>query len=179
MQRPKVAIAMTVLAAMASMGQAGPAVADAPLHVSIPVDVAFQDVDLTAECGVTVLVEAAGTFDATLHVDPQHVRALEIDHQVLHWTYSSPTTGRSFEYVNEFTAFFSYPDGPVVGGPATITVVGTLEHIPGGPATAGQLVFESTISQISPEGFPIAFLDEPPVSERGSFPETDICAALR
>jgi len=50
--------------------------------------------------------------------------------------------------------------------------------VPGSPAVAGQLVFDSTIDHMAPEGFPVAYLDEPRVV-RGSHPEGDVCAALR
>ncbi len=158
------------------MAWAPAATAAAPLRVSFPVHAEFEDDGLSEACGSPVLVVIDGTFDAALWTRASGAAA-EADHQVLRWTYSAPATGRSFSYVNNLTARFDYPDGLVVGGAATVTLTGTEEHVPGSPAAAGRLVFDSTIDHIGAEGFPVAYLGEPRIV-RGSHPEGYPCAAL-
>ena len=159
------------------LGWTPAASAAAPLRVSFPLQFEFEDEGLSEECGFQVLISADGRFDATLHSLPNGGAAIEIDRQVATWTYSVPATGASFSYVNVIIARFDYPEGPVVGAPATVTLTGTDQHVPGAPADAGRLVFDSTIDHISPEGFPVAYLGEPRIV-RGSHVESDPCAAL-
>lgn len=173
MRRLIMGTAVLVLAA----GWWTPASAAAPTRVSVPIQVQFEDDELSEACGFQVLISASGRVFAMLHGGASGGSAFEIDKQVVRWTYEAPANGTSFTYVNSLTAVFEYPDGLAVGAPAIVTITGSHEHVPGSPATAGRLVFDSTIDHIGDEGFPVAFLGEP-TSTTGSFPEGDPCAAL-
>jgi hypothetical protein len=164
------------IAALA-LGWAPAATAAEPLRVAFPVHLEFEDEGLSEACGFQVLITVDGKFDAALHTLPNGSAAFEIDRQVARWTFAAATTGASFNYVNVITAVFDYPEGLEVGAPATISLMGSSEHVPGTPAVAGRLVFDSTIDHIGAEGFPVAYLGEPR-TVHGSHPEGDPCAAL-
>lgn len=168
-------VGTAVLVVAAGWG-AAPTWAAQPTRVSVPIQFQFEDEELSAACGFQVLISAEGSVTATLH-DTGGTSALEVDHQMMRWTYEAPSTGGSYTYRSTLTALFEYPEGPVVGAPATVTLVGTFEDVPGSPAAAGRQVIDSTIDHINDDGFPVAFLGEP-TTVSGSFPEADVCAAL-
>jgi hypothetical protein len=161
---------------IASAGWCAPAVAAAPVRVSVPLEFSFQDDGLSEECGFDVFISGEGFVTAALH-ETARGAGLEVDRQVQQWTYEAPSTGGSFTYLSTIVAIFDYPEGAVVGGPATVRVMGSFEHVPGGSAAAGRLVFESTIIDVSDDGIPIAPLGEPTTAV-GSHPDGDLCAAL-
>jgi hypothetical protein len=163
--------------AVLALGWAPAASAAEPVRVSFPLHLEFEDEDLSEACGFQVLISLDGRFDASLQTLPNSGAAIEIDRQVARWTFSAPDTGASFSSVNVIIARFDYPEGPVVGAPAIISLMGSTEHVPGTPAVAGRLVFDSTIDHIGAEGFPVAYLGEPR-TVHGSQPEGDPCVAL-
>ena len=160
-------------------GWAAPAAAAPPTRVSEPIQFSFEDTELSTECGFTVLVSGEGNVTATLN-ERRAGAALEVDRQVVTWTYEAPSTGKSLDYLSNLTAIFEYPEGALVGAPAQVTVTGTFAHDVGVSAAAGRLVFDSTIIAISDAGIPIAPLGEP-VTSVGRFPDFDVaalCAAI-
>jgi hypothetical protein len=168
-------VGTAVLAVAAGWG--APASAAEPMRVTVPIAFAFVDSGLSADCGFEVLVSAEGSVTATLH-ETGGGSALEVDHQMMRWTFEAPSTGGSYSFLSTITGIFDYAEGSGVGEPATVTLVGTFEDVPGASAAAGRQVFDSTIDHIGDEGFPVAFLGEP-TSVTGRFPEADACAALR
>src|SRR5215203_747348 len=173
MRRLLIGTTVLVLAA----GWWAPASAAAPTRVSVVIQAEFEDEELSDACGFQVLISASGSLFAMLHQSGSGGSTLEIDKQVVRWTYEAPANGTSFSCVNSLTAIFEYPDGIDVGDRATVTILGTFEHIAGSPASGGRTVFESTIDHVGADGFPVAFLGESTI-QRGSAPgETDPCAA--
>lgn len=155
-------------------GWASPAAAAPPLTVTEPIQFSFEDTELSAECGFTVLVSGEGDISATV------IDAREVDHLVIRLTFDAPSTGQSYDYVSNLTDTYDYPEGAVLGAPATVTRTGNLGHDAGVSATAGRLVYDGTVIGITDDGIPLVAIDEH-VSSVGRFPDFDVaalCAAL-
>ena len=154
-----------------TVGWAAPATAAEPVHVYFPIEFEFEDTELSAECGFTVLVSGEGHFRGVINERPDGT-AREVDQIAIRWTLDAPSTAESFDY----------PEGMAVGAPSTVVRTGTLGHDPGVSATAGRLVFEGTIIGVSDEGLPLVMYDnDAPVTKVGRFPDFDVaalCAAL-
>jgi len=145
-------VGTAVLVVAAGWG-AAPTWAAQPTRVSVPIQFQFQDEELSAACGFQVLISAEGSVTATLH-DTGGTSALEVDHQMMRWTYEAPSTGGSYTYRSTLTALFEYPEGPVVGAPATVvgvageTVVGTAAGT--APVVNIRAVIDTVMSDPSP-----------------------------
>ena len=164
-----------------TVGWAAPATAAEPVHVYFPIEFEFEDTELSAECGFTVLVSGEGHFRGVINERPDGT-AREVDQIAIRWTLDAPSTAESFDFVESITETFDYPEGMAVGAPSTVVRTGTLGHDPGVSATAGRLVFEGTIIGFSDEGLPLVMYDnDAPVTKVGRFPDFDVaalCAAL-
>jgi hypothetical protein len=163
-------------------GWASPAVAAEPLHVTAPIEFSFEDTELSAECGFTVLVSGEGSVSATL-IERKTGEAREVDQTAIRITFEAPSTGKSYDFLNRVTDNFDYPEGVVVGAPALVTEVGTLGHDAGVSATAGRRTWESTIFALSDDGIPLVKVDgDNPLTSVGRFPDdfdvADLCDAL-
>jgi hypothetical protein len=121
-----------------------------------------------------------GCADAPLHPDPAAIpgrRALGGLGLQVSITADGSVSATLHETGSASIAPFDYPEGTAVGAPAPVTLTGTYEHVPGSPAVAERLVFDTTIDHIGDEGFPVAHVDEPDVND-GQLPAGDPCAAL-
>jgi hypothetical protein len=161
---------------------AAPAVAAEPLQVTVPFEFSFEDSELSAECGFTVLVSGEGETVATLY-ERTTGAARELDLTDTRFTFEAPSTGGAYDFLSHQSDIFDYPEGVFVGAPATVTSEGTFYHDAGVSAAAGRNTWESTIYAIPDDGIPrVSIGDDNLVTSVGRFPDdfdvADLCAAL-
>ena len=159
-----------------------PAAAAEPVRLQSDLDVHELSAFLTDACGTPVYVDAHGSVVLTIHVRDSGA-AREIDtFPGFQTTLSAPATGGSATFPSG-PSTTDYPQGVYPGAPATVTVVGLHQNLPGFPADAGQTVFEGIVVFVTPEGIPVVDTPEPPVKETGDIVDPDtglahICASL-
>ncbi len=177
-----VAVAAFALAAFASA-----ALAMEPATYSFDISRTYYAPFTSAHCGIPVYITADGSVEITLFYDQDGNVVREIDRAPgFTDTFFSPATGQSFTVHSPFVAMYDYGAGATLGGPATITLVGT-EGDAGGPGTAvtaGRVVIPGVVIGFSPEGIPLVDPAGEPTSQSGTFPDfltvglPERCAAL-
>ena len=91
-------------------------------------------------------------------------------------------TGGSFTTPASATLKTEYPQGAILGAPATLTFTGMQSHVPGLAPQAGRQVFLGEVVSFTPEGIPVTDFAGPSTS-RGHFDDpaavlAAICTAV-
>jgi hypothetical protein len=169
-------------AVVATAVLAGTAAANPPVHARTQLDITAPSPEYSAACGFAVFLTARGTFDVTVHTNPDgSVREQDVA-PGLTITVSAPSTGRSFSHVSGPTTYL-YTDGVYEGAPVIITEYGVRGDAPGIPPDAGRIVTPGVIVAIDPDFGPIPLPIGPPLAQSGNFEDharilAAICAAL-
>jgi hypothetical protein len=129
--------------------------ASAPIRAVFDLDaVTFPDAYLTDACGVGVDVTITGTIHVTLFVDYEGHATHEVDTFNGTITYSAGTNSVTVHGSSVSRA--TYPEGAVVGAPASVVVTGVGGGtFVGGPPGSGQVSFDAEIVFVDPDGLPI------------------------
>lgn len=169
------AVSMFLIAPVGS-----PAVAEQPIRIVEPFDIVQRASNTSRVCGYDVFRRTVGIFTVTaFKKDGVVVREIDGAHHASQ-TWFAPSQGTSYSFTFNAPVRYDYPQGGVVNAPATLTVTGFAEKIPGQHASAGQAVFEGIVVEITEGGIPLVTTDPEPVKLTGSsFPGVEArCAAL-
>jgi hypothetical protein len=175
-----VALALGLIALGAA--PAAPAAAAQPTTFTEDIDDTRVLPRASAACGFPVHQRFAGTVTVKLFTDRQGALVRELNlFPGTRVTWFAPSEGTAFSYPLAGAAWFDYPQGGAVGAPATLTLTGLQDKVPGQPADAGRTVLAGQVIFVTPDGIPVVETDPVPVSVAGStgnltFP--NVCAAL-
>jgi hypothetical protein len=155
-----------------------------PSHFSEPVNISFPNSYYTDLCGFPVVQTLAGTLNTTLLYDRSGSIISEVDTQPrTTWSFSSPTSGKSFSWRLAAMLRTDYTNGAALGSDATSYGSGLGIKVPGVPAAdSGRIVFDAVVVDSTPYGVPIVAF-EGVLSVSGHESDADavdaaICAAL-
>ena len=148
--------------------------ASPPDQQRFPVSGELELADLSAVCGTTVTLAIEGQFDVKTFYDRTGTLVREIDTQPgTKLTYSSASGSITQPFSG--ATIFSYPEGAVIGAPATFVETGNF--FGGG---SGRIVYEGTIADVE-DGVPLVSVsDSTVVSQTGDLAGQieRICTAL-
>jgi hypothetical protein len=136
----------------------------------------------SAACGFPVNQRLVGRVTVKLFTDRKGSVVRELD--LLRGTriiWSAPSKGTSFSYPFNGAAWIDYPQGGTVGKPATLTITGLQDKLPGQPADAGRAVFKGEVIFVRPDGIPVVEPELEPEfisGSRGNLTFPNVCAAL-
>jgi hypothetical protein len=150
-----------------------------PDRIPFTVDDVFQSGLLTRVCGTPIWVHVQGTGTIFLFYDNggQLVREIDVMPGGLTWTYSAPTTGKTFTQTVHTPTTYLFPEGVFEGAPA-LAIYHGVQHTSGAgsPRIVGREAREAFVDGISAEGVPLVSVGDT-IWQAGQFDVGPVVAA--